>query len=211
MIKLFGSSLDYNQMLVVEKIKNFMGEECEVIDLSSFEPEINEDDVVIVFGRKAQRRTENMKSRFRIELPAPFQLDATLGASEETREETFRKLQELKQALDSGANKDIPNTTSCPKTNKTLNLTEELPPQLTTIAVQELEKQQRAQGLIHWSGRTVDGRTIRVTVEPEENSADINLTFAELYAVIGLKEAFRVKELEIVHKPSTTTRESSTD
>lgn len=207
MIKAFGYGMDEAQCELVRKMVIFLSpDDWEIIDLRSFDPEVNKQDVVLTYGNKAQRKLEDFKCRFKVEFPDPYRLDASLDENKEDREQASEKLKQLKQALDSDANNDLPKTEEVHNTNKTLKLTEELPLQLTTTVVKELERQQREQGLDHWSGRTVDGRSIKVTVEPERGTADINMTFAELYAVMGLKEAFRVKELEFVYKPSSATK-----
>ena len=217
MIKLFGYGLDEQQFERLEGVKGWIVRslplECqsvEIEDLRSFDPEADNKDVIILFGKKAIQKASKLTPRFKLELSEVYKLEPSFNGSEQYRQETFDKINKLLQQLRSGLNNDLPKTEPVQQTDKTLNLTEELPKELTTGVTKILEKQQIEQGVTHWQGSTVDGRTIRVTVEPEKDTADINITFAELHAVMGLKEAFRVKELEFVYKPSNSTREDST-
>jgi len=213
MIKTFGWGIDQDQEKILDKIMDFVFIDLpqpyykyEVLDLRSFDPEINKDDVVLVFGAKAKRKTQNHQSKFRLELPELYRLDSTLDENEQDIQDTVKKITQLKQALNSATNNDLPTIETVKRTDNTLNLDEELPRELTAKTVEILEKQQREQGIDYWLGSTLDGRSIKVTLEPEKGTADINLTFSELYAVMSLKEALRVKDLEFVHKPPDSTK-----
>jgi hypothetical protein len=207
--KAFAYSIDANQYTTIRKMIQFLTEEePEIIDLRSFEPEISKDDLVLVYGIKAQRRLEKNKCLLKVEFPEPYKLGKTALGNETDRKSAWEKLIQLKNTLDSGNMEAISKASF--ENQKTLNLTEELPSKLTATNIKELERQQKEQGKTHWSGWTTNGKSIRVTVEPEKSEADINITFAELYAVMGLKEVFRVKELEIVCKSSHITETNNT-
>lgn len=211
MIKVFGWGIDEDQARTLDKIIKFLtvdipDKQYETTDLRSFNPDIKKDDTVLIFGERARRLTSPQQSKFRLELPELYRLDTTLDENKQDIQDTVKKLSQLKQALSSVTNNDLPTTETVKETDKALNLNEEFPEELTTKVIEILEKQQRDQGINYWLGNTVDGRSIKITLEPEEGTADINLTFSELYAVMSLKEAFRVKELEIVYKSPHVTK-----
>jgi hypothetical protein len=209
-IKIFGHGIDIEQCKLIKKMVGIVtNDEPEIIDLKSFDPDVNPDDLIFTYGPKAQRQLNNIKCQLKIEFPELRQLDPAFGVEVE-RALALKKLLQLKKTLDSGNMQTIPDTKEIPKTEQTQNIvTEELPTQLTVANIEELERQQREQGKTCWSGWTTDGKSIRVTVEPEEPQADIQMTFAELHKVIGLKEAFRVKELEFVYKPNPIRKDST--
>lgn len=206
--KAFGFNLIDNHIrLIKAMLKNITDEEVEIIDLRCFEPEVGLADIIIAYGFKAQRRLENKKCRARLGFPDPDRLDVAHGDPKERRL-AQEKLIKFRDTLDSDTTEVI-QTIEGPTTKQCLKLTEELPANLTASDVKKLEEQQFKQGKTHWTGLTADGRSICVSVEPEESTADINLTFAELYAVMGLRDTLRVQELEFVYKPTAATRKSS--
>ena len=207
--KAFGFNLtDEHVKLITAMLANITSETVTVFDIRCFEPEVEPADIIIAYGVQAQRRLDKVKCRARIGFPGPDRLDMTHGDPEEIKL-AQQKLMKFRDKLDLDTTQAV-HTEEDTILKQHLNLTEELPTILTASDVKTLEEQQIKQGKTHWTGVTSDGRTVRVTVEPEEKTADINLTFAELHAVMGLKDTLRVKELEIVYKPSAITRKSST-
>jgi len=207
--KAFGFNLTSDHTELIKRmVANITDEQVEVTDVRSFEPEVTREDIVLAYGLQAQRKLQGVRCGVLLEFPDPDRLDMTLGDPEEIRL-AQEKLTSFGELLDIHTTEQV--HTEEPTNTQSLNLTtEEIPANLTASDVKKLEEQQFKQGRTHWTGMTRDGRSIRVTVEPEENTADINITFAELYAVMGLVETLRVKELEFVYKPSAVTRKSST-
>ena len=178
------------------------------IDIRCFEPEVSPTDIILTYGSQAQRKLQNVQCGLKLELPDLDRLDTAHGDPELIRlaQEKLKKFREL---LNSDTKQEV-QTVEDPTLKQCLNLTEELPANLSASDIKILEGHQIKQGKTYWTGVTAGGKSIRITVEPEEDTADINITFAELYAVIGLRDILRVQELEFVYKPSTATRKSST-
>ena len=177
-------------------------EPWDIMDLRSFEVTDNSDALMLAYGDHAVNECKKVRSLQLVEFPDASRLSKSLGDNEE-RQEAFVTLRKLKQVIDSGAFNAFDNTL----TTKGIHITQESLPDITADKVKELERHLIEQEVNHWQCITSDGKTIKVTIDPEEGSADINMTFAELFAVIGLKETFRVKELEIVYKPSSARRQ----
>jgi hypothetical protein len=198
-IRAYGYQLRDVDVTTIRKMSKFITNQVvDVLDLMSFEVDSDSDTLLLLYGNKAAMACEKAACLHKVEFPDASRLDSSLGETEE-RVEAFNILQNLKRVLDSGDLHALDTQTTETRTDK---LSEQSIPNLTADQVRELERHQREQGKSHWEGITEDGRTIRVSVEPDDGAADISLTFAELFAVIGLKETFRVKELEIVYKPS---------
>ena len=208
-MKAFGFNLTNDHTALIRRmLKDIIDEEIEVVDLQCFPPEIGPTDIIVAYGRQAQRRLQEVLCRAKVGFPDPDRLDVAHGDPEEIRL-AREKLAKFRDMLDSDTKLEIllkPDT--IPK--HCLNLTEELPKDLTASDIKKLEEQQLRQGKTHWTGSTTNGKTIRITIEPENNTADINITFAELYAVMGLRDTLRVQELEFVYKPSATIETGST-
>ena len=49
-----------------------------------------------------------------------------------------------------------------------------------------------------WHTITPEGHKIKITLEPEENTADINITFSELFFIKAAMETLNVKDLQII-------------
>lgn len=206
--KAFGFNLtDSHTTLIRRMLKNITDETIEIIDLRCFPPNIESTDKVIAYGLKAQRFLQDIKCKTKVGFPDPDKLDVAHGDPEEIRL-AQEKLIQFRDMLDSNIKEEV-RTLENTILKQSLNLTEEFPLNLTAPNVRQLEEQQLKQGKIHWTGITMNGKSIRITIEPEDKTADINITFAELYAVIGLRDTLRVQELEFVYKPSVATGKSS--
>jgi len=132
-------------------------------------------------------------------MPDIAKLDQTLG-DEPTRQEAYEKLLKLKEALQSST----PTTTDVKQ-----NLTEGSLPKLTSGEVRTLEEMLLNKGITHWIGVTTDGRSVRVSVEPERSVADIDITFAELFALKAAMEVLRIQEFEVVHTNTNDSRQNT--
>lgn len=208
-LKAYGYRLTKDETELIRRMATHITQETiDVLDLMSYDLDIKPDDTIMAFGIRAKRACADKKCLALLEFPEPGRLDPVHGEKSE-REAAYSRLVKFKEVLDSGDlnNLDRSRSSLIPK-KSAIKLTEELLPDLTADKVRELERYQREQGKTSWDGVTKDGKTIHITVEPEENNADVNMTFVELFAVLGLMEAFRVKELEFVYKPSSTSRKS---
>lgn len=207
--KAYGYNLREVDYTTIKKMGSVVTNEVmDVYDLRSYDPDVRGDDVVFLYGAKAKNKCKGMRARAFLEFPDASRLDPALGESPE-RLDALQTLLKFKEALDS-KRLDAVDSRSDTQQKRVQKLNEELLPELTADKVRELERQQREQGKAEWIGTTRNGKTIRVTAEPDiEQPADVNITFAELYAVIGLMDAFRVKELEIAYKPSSASREDN--
>lgn len=194
-MKAFVYNADSKQREIAYKsIKYLTNTKGQVIDLRNFDPVVLRTDSILVFGEKAKKKTNHLECQIKIILPDISRLDSDFEENSPYITEARQKLKEIKKSFNQPQGIDI----------DILNLKEELPTQLTAInQVSRLEAYIRQKGIDYWKGLTTNGKTIKVTLEPcKEKTADINLTFAELLAVIGLREAFQAKELEIVYSSS---------
>jgi len=181
MIKAYTYNLSSSKKDFVLKIVNyyFPNQPTLVQDIKHFLPSIEKRDIVIAFGERAFAAVKN-KSPNTIKLPKLEQLDPINGDKKQ-RDISKKNLEDFVKTVLS-----IPNQVN----DNHLELDEDLPPNLTEIVKKRTK----------WEGVTENGKTIKVTSEPEQLTADINLTFDELHSIMCLKEAFRVKELEIVER-----------
>ena len=166
-------------------------------DLVSYEKDIDEEDIVLVFGGHAKRICKGSTCKAIIDLPELVDLDPTEGI-ETVRQEAYTKLLKLKEALQD----EVPTTVE--KNNQ--NLTEGSLPKITSGEVLILEKMLLDKGISHWVGITIEGKSVRMTREPEESIADINITFAELFALKTAMEVLRIKEFEVVHNTTNNNK-----
>lgn len=209
-VKAYGAGLyEREQDLIRNMARLITKDPPEIIDINCFEPEDDPDSIFFVYGSRSIKKTEALRCRARLHFPDTGKLIEGIGEAEQ-RQHALDKLLEFKELLDTGNTEDL--NLAEPKKEvqqpKTL-VTEESLPNLTAGQVKAIEATLRDKGEKAWVGTTQDGRTIRLTAQPEESTADIDMTFAELYSIRGLMEAFRVKELEIVYKPTATGRKSS--
>lgn len=205
--KAYGYNLspkDYE--LIHRMVKLITNEVADIYDVHSYEPEVHADDVVLIYGRKAAQACKNRACRATMEFPDASRLDPALN-DEEAREEAFSRLKKLEKLLDFGHTPDLDLDT---QTIDETVITKEQLPDLTSSQVQKLEAIIRQKGYTEWLGTTQDGRTIRLTLQPEDSEADIDMTFAELFLLRTAMERLQVKELELVYKTSTISRKNNT-
>ena len=187
--------MDARDKKISDQIAAFLTKEKTVTtDLASFDlPDITTEDVVIAYGDKAKKLLPSINARIKIDLPALQELDATYGVKE-VREVTFEKLKKIKESLD-----------------KPAPVAEKIPEPVTKLTVESTPANLKSADILHmlckalkdkkdWTGVTQDGKTIRLTVEPEKGKADINMTFAELYMLRLAIETLKVKSFEIITK-----------
>lgn len=212
-LKAIGYNLTTGEKEIIRSMaKVLTSTPVEIVDVQSFVAgeEIDPDDILLVYGQRSLREVGSIGCRARLEFPELYKLEKTQDECHfDERQEAFDKLLKFKKMLDSDQQEDL-DLADDTEDQQTTKISEESLPNLTADQVQTLEANLRKQGQTAWTGTTNDGRTIRLTVQPEESTADVDMTFAELYCIRGLMEAFRVKELEIVYKPTAASRKSNT-
>ena len=176
---------------IARQISQYLtSDDTTITDLASFDPpEINKDDIVIVYGEKAKKIIDTINARAKIPLPALNELDSTYG-DKEVRQLTFEQLKKLKEAL----KKPVVVEEEKPKEI----LTEKSIPALSSRDVLKM-----MQDTTEWTGITQDGKTIRLTVNSEKGKADICMTFAELYMLRLAIDTLKVTEIEIKNKANS--------
>ncbi len=152
---------------------------------------IEEYDLVFCLGKEAYESVYKLHDKA-IALPDEERLIDT-EENQDTREWTWNKLQEVKRELDSRQDN-----------KQTNSLTKESLPPITANQVAEIEKQ-NPNG---WVGKTSSGKTVRLSKQPVEGSEDIQLTFAELYALKVAVELLDVTEFTLVPSTQTNTNRS---
>jgi len=171
----------------------------EIIDLNSYGVEnIDSNDILFLYGPRAVRGAEAHKCLARIEFPDISVLSSTFG-DEGDKEIAYEKLLAFKRQLESGSQEQL-------TTVSVSEVAEDPWPEYSSEKVQALETSLRQKEVTEWKGTLEDGRTFRVTMKPSPKQADIDITFAELYAIKALKEVLRVKELEFVSNSNTISR-----
>lgn len=173
---------------------------AEVYDLNSFGVEVDPDDILFLYGPRAIRMANGFTCKAKIEFDDISVLSSTFG-DEGRKEEAYEKLLAFKEQLESG-NKE--------EQSATVVTAEDPWPEYSAEQVQALEKSLKEKGVREWKGQLEDGRTFRVAMKSSPKQADIDMTFAELYAIRALKEVLRVKELEFVSNSNTNSRKDST-
>lgn len=181
----------------------------EIIDLAymgigGMENPDDPDPAYFIYGERTAREV-TLPSRIRLEFPDVSKLDMAFGDPEERRL-AADKIRKIKETL-VPSNTVIQQVKEPTKANNNTIKLETLP---TLDSKQVLELFQQAfskDGVKEWIGTTREGRTIKLTVDKEIGSADINLTFAEMYMLKVAVEILKLKELEIVYrsnKPGST-------
>jgi hypothetical protein len=198
-IKAYGYKLRKEDYGLINRMGSVVGEKISIYDLASYEKDIEDEDIVLVFGEHTKRMCRGSTCKALIEFPELVQLDQTLG-DEPTRQEAYGKLLKLKEALQ---DKELDTT------DVKQNLTEGSLPKLTSGEVKTLEEMLLKKGITHWIGVTTDGRSVRLSVEPERSVADVDITFAELFALRSAMEVLRIQEFEVVHTSTNDSKQSS--
>lgn len=172
-------------------------EKVQLVDTMSFKPECNKEDIIFLYGKRVHRQFKNSPCRYKLEFPdIPALVDKQ--GDPETRKHAFQVLVDLKEKLASGELESVQETV-----NRVV-LTEESLPAINADDVLVLQKYIQEQNQDYWQGTTKKGQSVRLTVAPTSSDADVNMTFAELYAVKMAIETLNLKEVEVVPrtKPS---------
>lgn len=202
--KAFGKNImDPDEYDLIRKMASIVTDEVvEIVDIMSFRPEIEPDDIILVYGEWAQRACNDFKCRARCDLPPIERLPEATGEAE-LRQEAFEKLLQFKEQLDSD------NTTGEITLHTTEEPVEDPLPSFKCDQVKALEEATRGEGLVAWRGTTEDGKSLKLTFRPGTRDADICMTFAELWNLKALKDILHVKELRFVRKRTDSSRKGS--
>ena len=174
-------------------VKGCLGIIPSIKDITSDDYNLADADLIITFGKEAFEAMWGTRHPL-VAVPEPKDL-VNLPINEEARQYTFEKLTEAKQ-------KYIDKSGPPAQIN---SLTKESLPAITANDVAQLEKQ-NPNG---WVGKTKNGKTIRLSAKPTEGSEDINLTFAELYALKIATELLDVTEFTLVTANQSHSRTGS--
>jgi hypothetical protein len=208
-IKAIGYNInkEEEEKIIIPMAQIVSSDIVDVFDLRSVKPDVSADDIVFVFGEKTSRMMQNIPCKIKLEFPDLPKLDRRFG-EEDLRRQALEQLLRLKKALSTG---NILNNKITECTNSTTHITTEALPSLTSQEVlQQLENTLRREGIKEWIGTTSNGKIVRLTVDREMNeAADINMTFAELFAMKIAMEALQVKELEIVYRSNLIRKSNS--
>ena len=204
MIKAFGYNIqpEERETVIIPMAKYATNEPVEILDLRSVKPKVGIDDIIFVYGERSARLIKDFKCRAKVEFPELYKLEKRFG-EEEARRLAFDQLSKFKKAL-------LTNTLNVTTTDRPKFTEETLPSLSSQDILVKLETILRQKGINEWIGTTVNGRTIRITVDNDPKPmADINITFAELFAMKLAMEALQIKELEIVYKHNDYKKDSS--
>lgn len=202
----FGTNIrkeDYNTIRNMIKLVSL--ETVDIFDLKTYEPTAKPEDIVFLFGKRAEMLCKNLQCKVKLLFPDIDRLSRDLGELED-RKTAKEQLLKFKEILENGA---LNNVTLDSKTeNKIETINEEAIPDPTQL--QALEQMLFKKGIESWTGVTKDGKKIKLTKEPETSTADINLTFIEFYNLRRFMEVFDIKETKIVYKPMATYHKTNT-
>lgn len=197
----YGFNLNTDNHDLIRQMIGLVGEDAvDIYDLQNYEATHTPEDVVFFFGehwRVADAREK--PCRVKIDFPDVDRLASDYG-DEAERELAYEKLLKLKGALSSG---DPSGASECAEERQVNVIKEESLPDLTSQQVlQQLEAAMEQQGVQAWEGVTKDGLKARLSLEPEDGTADVNLTFAELFFIRAAMETLKIREFELVPKSS---------
>lgn len=196
MYKAYGYNLRKEDYEIINKIGKVLTDELiHIFDLKSFEPDIQPEDILLIFGQHSVNQLEELlctisKEKW-LELKVPIRYDLEWGDPEDI-EIAYNEVLEFKEYLD---NRPLD---SVQQDSTKQQFTEESLPGLTSTEVRDLESTLLERGVLYWEGETVDGKSVRISRKPEGSTADINLTFSELYAIKIAMETLQVTKLEVV-------------
>lgn len=204
MIKIFGFNITTEDQAIADKVMAMLPGEAECIDLRCYEPESTSVDVVLIFGEKACNMCKDLPYKIKEVFPDFAKLSSDFGEQHEV-EQARAKFKLLKQRL-------VAPDEVVPIQNNTVEqgrstVTEESMPDMS--AAQILEKFKTIlteRGQKEWLLYAKNNKVIRITIEPEQSNADIDMTFAELYTLKMAMETLQAKEVEIVYRSKSNKR-----
>ncbi|MAG39561.1 hypothetical protein CMI41_01155 [Candidatus Pacearchaeota archaeon] len=191
MFKAYGVGFQERDFELVRKITKVITEEYVVIkDLRYYDINLEDtkDSIVFLFGSKASRLAKDISTRESIFLPEIKSLYQK-EENESSRQSAFKKLMLLKDIIE---NKNTVDTVS------ETNLIDPVPD--TDLKDLKILEQTLVQKNINkWISTTKNGKTIQISIQPEPSETDINITFAELYALRYAMDILNINEWMIVY------------
>ena len=190
MFKAYSLGLESRDFELIRKMVQMVTKDHVTIkDLRYYDikTEDTENSVIFLFGKKTARLADTIKSKKAIYLPAIHTLHSTTG-SQEKRQEAFKQLTLLKDMLE---------TDSIEPTGK---VTIEDPiPDITVSDLKALETTLAKRNVSKWLTTTKNGKTIQISIAPEQSNADMNITFSELYTLKIAMDTLNIQEFTIVY------------
>jgi hypothetical protein len=162
------------------------------IDLISYKLDLDGVDIVFAYGAKAKRNFETYGklSIQCLELP-DFKKLEPLPENELIRKETWRKLKEFRERVESGI-------VLAPA--QKINLETRELPDFNGAQLKALAESLRLKGISFWKGKTKSGKSIIIADNAmPSTSADIVLTFAEFYTLKSMTELLGLEQVEFVY------------
>jgi hypothetical protein len=191
MFKAYGVGFQERDFELVRKITKVITEEYVVIkDLRYYDINLEDtkDSIVFLFGSKASRLAKDISTRESIFLPEIKSLYQK-EENESSRQSAFKKLMLLKDIIE---NKNTVDTIS------ETNLIDPVPnTDLKDLKI--LEQTLVQKNINKWISTTKNGKTIQISIQPEPSETDINITFAELYALRYAMDILNINEWMIVY------------
>lgn len=206
MIKVFGFNISTEDQVIADKVCNMLPGDAECVDLRCFEPESNNTDVILIFGEKAAKICKDLPYKIKEIFPDFNKLSPDFGEQEEI-EQARVKFNILKQRLEE-PDKVAPKDVTVQQDRSTYT-EESLPDASAAQILKQLKTILQKTGQKEWLLYTKNNKSVRVTIEPEQSNADIDITFAELYTLKMAMETLQAKELEIVYRSNCSRKENT--
>jgi hypothetical protein len=149
----------------------------DVFDLKCSEPEVNVTDTILLFGKKSTNLFIPRGAQQILQLPELSQLEP---GNEKIREQTYQQLLSFSQNI---------------KNQKIIS--QATLPDLPKNELQAIEQRLKEKKENKWIGKTKDGRSIEIQLNAKESTADIAITFSELYALKTVMKLLDIDELII--------------
>ena len=189
MFKAYSVGLQEKDFELIRKIaKVVTTEHVTVKDLRYYDIKLEETEehIVFIFGNKASRLANEIKAKHVVHLPEISTLHSATGILEK-RKEALKKLNILKEILEDDLQAELNKKVQDPV------------PEMKTSELKDLESNLKSKSISKWLGTTNSGKTVQISINPQPAEADINITFAELYALRIAMEALDVKEFTVVY------------
>jgi hypothetical protein len=189
MFKAYSVGLQEKDFELVRKIaKVVTTEHVTVKDLRYYDIKLEntEEDILFIFGNKACRLAGDIKAKHVVNLPDISTLHSKTGILEK-RQEALKQLNILKEILEDDIQAELNKKVQDPV------------PEMKISDLQSLELNLKSKSINKWLTTTKNGKTVQISITPESAEADINITFAELYALRMAMEVLDVKEFTVVY------------
>ena len=139
------------------------------------------------FGHRASSFLKGISTKTTLFLPETTLLHSGTG-SEIERQNTLKLLNDLKLKLQ--------------KEKKSENKKIIKNDPVSTMTLEELkvlEENLKKKGVKNWEIITDNNKKINLSIEPEKNDADINLTFSEIYTLKMAMDVLSIKEFTLIY------------